>query len=116
MCDKTSMNHKTHLKNQERTIISGCYLKVQQHLMNEAPKILVFPLTFTENKQHFVFMHQRRYYQQSKVENTIYRYKTIIGRKLRARTEEGREVETIIGCNILNRFLELGRSESVLVG
>jgi len=56
------------------------------------------------------------YYQQSRVENTIYRYKTIIGRKLRARTEEGREVETIIGCNILNRFLELGRAESVLVG
>ena len=56
------------------------------------------------------------YYQQSRVENTIYRYKTIIGRKLRARTEEGREAETIIGCNILNRFLELGRAESVLVG
>ena len=56
------------------------------------------------------------YYQQSKVENTIYRYKTIIGKKLRARTEEGRETETIIGCNILNRFLALGRAESVLVG
>ena len=56
------------------------------------------------------------YYQQSKVENTIYRYKTIIGRKLRARTEQKREPETIIGCNILNRFLELGRAESVLVG
>ena len=31
------------------------------------------------------------YYQQSKAENTIYKYKTIIGKKLRAR----REVETI---------------------
>ena len=28
------------------------------------------------------------YYQQSKVENTFYRYKTIIGRKLRVRTEK----------------------------
>ena len=56
------------------------------------------------------------YCQQSKVENCNYRYKTIIGRKLRARTEEGREVETILGCNILNRFLELGKDESVLVG
>jgi len=56
------------------------------------------------------------YYQQSKVENCIYRYKTIIGRKLRARTEEGREVETIIGCNILNRFLALGRCQSEMVG
>ena len=55
------------------------------------------------------------YYQQSKVENTFYRYKTIIGKKLRARTEESREVETILGCQILNRFLELGRCESILV-
>ena len=55
------------------------------------------------------------YYQQSKVDNCIYRYKTIIGKKLRARTEESREVETILGCQILNRFLELGRCESKLV-
>jgi hypothetical protein len=50
------------------------------------------------------------------VENCIYRYKTIIGRNLRARTEEGREVEPILGCNILNRFLGLGRCESEIVG
>ena len=55
------------------------------------------------------------YYQQSRVENTFYRYKTILGKKLRARTEESREVETILGCKILNRFLELGRCESKLV-
>ena len=35
------------------------------------------------------------YYQQSKVENAFYRYKTILGKKLRARTEDSREVETI---------------------
>ena len=45
------------------------------------------------------------YYQQSKLENTFYRYKTIVGRKLRAR----REVEFILACNTLNRFLKLGR-------
>ena len=55
------------------------------------------------------------YYQQSKVENTFYRYKTILGKKLRARTEESREIETVIGCKILNRFLDLGRCESMLV-
>ena len=64
----------------------------------------------------YTWRRKSRYYQQSRVENTVYRYKTIIGRKLRARTEEGREVETIIGCNILSRFLALGRAESVLVG
>ena len=41
-----------------------------------------------------------------------YRYKTIIGRKLRARTEKGREVEALLGCVVLNRFTELGRCRS----
>ena len=54
------------------------------------------------------------YYQQSKVENSFYRYKTIIGKKLRARTEESREVD-ILGCKILKRFLEFGRCEFILV-
>ncbi len=56
------------------------------------------------------------YYRQSTVENAFYRYKTIIGRKLRARGEEARSVEVILGCNILNRCLELGRPDSVCVG
>ena len=55
------------------------------------------------------------YYQQSRVENTFYRYKTILGKKLRSRREENRHVETVIGCNILNRFLELGRCKSEIV-
>ena len=55
------------------------------------------------------------YYQQSKVENAFYRYKTILGKKLRAITEESRETEAILGCQILNRFLELGRCDSKLV-
>ena len=67
--------------------------------------------------------HWRResgYYQQSKVENTFYRYKTILGRKFRARTAaespmQNRLTETIIGCNILNKFIENGRCKSVLV-
>ena len=50
----------------------------------------------------YTWRRESGYYQQSRVENCIYRYKTIIGRKLRARTEQGREVETIIGCKILN--------------
>ena len=37
---------------------------------------------------------------------------TTIGRKLRVRTEEGREVEVKIACRILNRFLELGTATS----
>ena len=62
--------------------------------------------------------HWRResgYYRQSTVENAFYRYKTVIGRKLRARGEKAGEVEVILGCNILNRCLELGRPDSVCV-
>ena len=55
------------------------------------------------------------YYQQSRVENTFYRYKTILGKKLRSRREESRHVETVIGCNILNRFLELESCQSKMV-
>ena len=55
------------------------------------------------------------YYQQSRVENTFYRYKTILGKKLRSRCEDNRHVETVIGCNILNRFLEMGRCKSEMV-
>ena len=55
------------------------------------------------------------YYRQSGVENTFYRYKTIIGRRLRARGEEARHVEAAIACKILNGFLELGGAESELV-
>ena len=58
---------------------------------------------------------ESEYYQQSRVENTFYRYKTIIGRKLRARNEQNREVEAKIACNILNRFFELGRAESKMI-
>ena len=68
-------------------------------------------------KEDGVFQWRREsgYYQQSKVENTFYRYKTILGRKLRARTERNRQVETILGCNILNKFLENCRCKSILV-
>ena len=49
------------------------------------------------------------------MENTFYRYKTIIGRRLRARGEEARQVEAAIACKILNGLLELGRAKSVPV-
>ena len=56
------------------------------------------------------------YYRQSTVENTFYRYKTSMGRKLRARDENARLVEVTLGCKILNRCLELGGPVSVRVG
>jgi hypothetical protein len=55
-------------------------------------------------------------HQQARVENAFFRYKTIIGNRLRARSEAGRKVEVRIACDILNRMTGLGRPESVAIG
>ena len=60
----------------------------------------------------YIWRRESGYYRQNKVENTFFRYKTTIGTKLRARTEESREVQATIGCKILNRFLDLGTAIS----
>ena len=55
------------------------------------------------------------YHQQARVENTFFRYKSIIGDRLRARHPESQEAEALIACNILNRMFELGRPKSFAV-
>ena len=49
------------------------------------------------------------YYRQARVENAFFRYKSIIGGTLRARTTAGRQTEAWLGCNILNLMTELGQ-------
>jgi len=56
------------------------------------------------------------YHRQARVENTFFRYKTIIGGKLRARHPKSQKVEAIIACNILNRMAIIGRPESFAIG
>ena len=53
------------------------------------------------------------YRQQARVEGTFLRYKRTLGCALWARGFEAQAKESLIGSNILNRMLELGRSESV---
>ena len=48
--------------------------------------------------------------------NAFFRYKTIVGDRLRARSEAGRKVEARIACDVLNRMTQLGRPESVAIG
>ncbi len=55
------------------------------------------------------------YHRQGTVENAFFRYKSIIGDRLRARTSGSQEAETLIACNVLNRMLVLGRPASVAV-
>ena len=45
----------------------------------------------------------------------MYRYKTIIGRRLHARTLPNQRTEAKIGCNVLNRMTRLGMPTSARV-
>ena len=56
------------------------------------------------------------YHRQARVENAFFRYKSIIGDRLRARHPRAQETETAIACTILNRMTELGRPVSFAIG
>ena len=56
------------------------------------------------------------YHQQARVENAFFRYKSIIGDRLRARHSRAQDTEAVIACNILNRMTELGRPASFAIG
>ena len=55
------------------------------------------------------------YSKRSMVENTMYRYKTIIGRSMRSRTFDGQRKEVFLACRILNRMTQLGMPEAYRV-
>jgi hypothetical protein len=55
-------------------------------------------------------------HQQARVENTFFRYKSILGDRLRARHPQSQEAEALIACNTLNRMAELGRPVSFAIG
>ena len=56
------------------------------------------------------------YHRQARMENAFFRYKSIIGDRLRARHSKAQDAEVLIGCNILNRMTELGRPASFAIG
>ena len=60
---------------------------------------------------------QRRsgYNRRGLVETAIYRYKTIINRRLQARTLPNQRTEATIGCNVLNQMTYLGMPTSVRI-
>ena len=80
--------------------------------------------TATQRDQHLAMIDehgrmgwQRRsgYNQRSLVETAMFRYKTIIGRRLQARTLSNQKTEAKIGCNALNRMTGLGMPTSARV-
>jgi hypothetical protein len=48
------------------------------------------------------------YSRRSPGETAVFRYKTIIGRSLRARTLPAQKTEARVGCSVLNRMARLG--------
>ena len=55
------------------------------------------------------------YNRRSLVETTMFRYKTVIGRRLRARILANQRTEAKIGCNVLNRMTGLGMPASARI-
>ena len=53
---------------------------------------------------------------QARVENAFFRYKSILGDRLRARSRGGRVAESVVACHVLNQMTELGRPESYSMG
>ncbi len=56
-----------------------------------------------------------KYPKRSLVENTVFRYKTIIGRSMRSRTLDGQRVEVQLASKILNVMTLLGMPDSYRV-
>ncbi len=52
------------------------------------------------------------YHQQARVENAFYRYKQLIGGRLRSRNIAAQVTEVRLAINVLNRMLELGAARS----
>ena len=53
---------------------------------------------------------------QGTVENAFFRYKSIIGDRLRAWHSKAQEAEALIACNILNGMTAPGRPASYAIG
>ncbi len=56
------------------------------------------------------------YHRQGTVENAFFRYKSIIGDRLRARHPRAQKTEALLGCDILNRLFDMGRPTSFAIG
>jgi hypothetical protein len=56
------------------------------------------------------------YSRRSLVENAVFRYKSILGQRMRSRTLSGQRVEVRLACKILNTMTSLGKPDSFKVG
>jgi IS5 family transposase len=65
-------------------------------------------VNYIKEKGIYAWQSKNKYGRRAKVENTIFRYKEIIGRKLNTRLWNNQDAELHLGCFILNTFTKLG--------
>ena len=77
-------------------------------------KLRIDNIRMLEQSRH-LWQKKTKYSRRAKAENTMFRYKTIIGNKLKARRAENQKVESKVAVNILNKMTKLGmpRSEKI---
>ncbi len=111
------------------------YEAAENHTDNRSPRVLIPPKKNAQLKPEVAFLRERNrnirsrarlgkrrwhtksgYSRRSMVENTMYRYKALIGRTMRSRTLQGQRLEARVGCRILNAMTALGMPESRRVG
>ena len=56
------------------------------------------------------------YHRQAQVENAFFRYKTILGDRMRSRAADAQVAESRLACRMLNRMTQLGRPVSSAIG
>ncbi len=100
---------------------SSVYKTIENHSKDRSPRVLIPPKKNAKVNSKSLHMKERNrnirsqkklgkrawhqksgYSKRSLVEVAFYRYKTIIGPMIRARTLQGQRVEALIGCKILN--------------
>ena len=64
---------------------------------------------------HRQWKKEARYHRQARAENTFFRYKQILGSRLRARDPGNQRIEARLACKILNRMLKLAAPKSLAI-
>ena len=110
---------------------TAVYEVIESHTASRSPRVLIPPKKNAKVKLEVAALKERNrnirsrarfgtrewhtrsgYSRRSMVENTMFRYKALIGPTMRSRTLQGQRVEARVGCRILNTMAALGMPES----
>ena len=87
--------------------------KIQQHGNCKEPPLARDEILRTmRQKGRKGWKQESGYHRRSLAETLIYRYKHLIGGTLKARSEANQQVESRLGCALLNRMIHLGKPQS----